>query len=77
VPAGTPVVVLLDKDVAQTVGRILVTELGVTRPLVCLDNLALDELDFVDVGRQLLPAGVYPVVVKSLLFAARSSVGAG
>lgn len=77
VPASTPVVVLLDNDVAQTVGRILVTELGVARPLVCLDNLALGELDFVDVGQQLLPAGVYPVVVKSLLFAARSSVGVG
>lgn len=74
VPAGTPVIVLLDKDVAQTVGRILAGELGVARPLVCLDNLALDELDFVDVGERLLPAGVYPVVVKSLLFSARSSV---
>jgi len=74
VPGGTPVIVLLDKDVAQTVGRILTAELGVARPLVCLDNLALDELDFVDVGEQLLPAGVYPVIVKSLLFSARSSV---
>lgn len=73
-PDGTPVIVLLDKDVAQTVGRILTTELGVARPLMCLDNLALDELDFVDVGEQLLPAGIYPVVVKSLLFSARSSV---
>lgn len=75
VPADTPVVVLLDKDVAQSVGRILTTELGVARPFVCLDSLALDELDFVDIGQQLLPAGVYPVVVKSLLFSARSSVG--
>jgi ethanolamine utilization protein EutA (predicted chaperonin) len=46
----------------------------VARPFVCLDNLALDELDFVDIGQQLLPAGVYPVVVKSLLFSVRSSV---
>jgi ethanolamine utilization protein EutA len=75
VPAGTPVVLLFDQDVARSVGRILTTELGVLRPLVCLDNLALDELDFVDIGQQLLPAGVYPVVVKSLLFSARSSVG--
>jgi ethanolamine utilization protein EutA len=71
-PDATPVVVLLDKDVARSVGRILHTELGVTRPVVSLDNLALDELDFVDVGAAIPPAGVYPVVVKSLLFTARS-----
>lgn len=72
-PEPTPVIVLLDKDVARSVGRILVTELGVSRPFVCLDNLALGELDFVDVGAAIRPAGVYPVVVKSLLFSARSA----
>jgi ethanolamine utilization protein EutA len=73
-PAGTSVVALFDKDVAQSIGRILFTELGVRRPVICLDTLALEELDFVDIGQQLLPAGVYPVVVKSLLFSPRASI---
>ncbi|GAA5199997.1 ethanolamine ammonia-lyase reactivating factor EutA [Rugosimonospora acidiphila] len=71
--AGAPVVVLTDKDVGRSIGRILFVELGVRRPIVCLDSLVLEELDFVDIGRQLLPAGVYPVVVKSLLFSPRVS----
>lgn len=76
-PPDTPIVVLFDKDVARSIGRILVTELRVRRPLVCLDNLALGDMDFVDVGQELLPAGVYPVVVKSLVFSPHRSVVAG
>jgi ethanolamine utilization protein EutA len=68
-PGGSPLVVLLDGDVGMAVGRILRTELGCPRPVVCLDGLALGDLDYVDLGEVLRPAGVVPVVVKSLLFA--------
>jgi ethanolamine utilization protein EutA (predicted chaperonin) len=40
----------------------------VTRPILCLDNLELRPFDFLDIGRPIWPAGVYPTVIKSLLF---------
>jgi hypothetical protein len=39
------------------------------RPLVVLDGIELDSLDYLGVGEYLDPPGVVPVVIKSLLFA--------
>jgi ethanolamine utilization protein EutA len=67
--AGQPVVVLLDGDVARTLGRLLVRELDVREPVVCLDGVRLEEFDYVDIGEVITPSDVVPLVIKSLLFA--------
>lgn len=72
-PAGQrhePLFLMIDGDVAASIGRILHDELGLEGALVCIDGIALRELDFVDVGERLDPPGVVPVVIKSLLFPA-------
>ncbi len=61
---------MIDGDVAASLGRILQDELGLVGALVSIDGIALRELDFVDVGEWLNPPGVVPVVIKSLLFPA-------
>ena len=61
---------MIDGDVAASLGRILHQELGLLGAVVCIDGIALRELDFVDVGEWLTPPGVVPVVIKSLLFPA-------
>jgi ethanolamine utilization protein EutA len=66
---GHPLVVLLDRDLAQSLGDVLTRELGVRGPVVCLDGLSLQEFDYVDIGEVIVPAGVVPLVIKSLLFA--------
>ena len=71
-PAGRrdePLFLMIDGDVAASLGRILHDELGLAGPVVCIDGLALRELDFVDVGEWLDPPGVVTVVIKSQLFA--------
>ncbi len=68
--AGQPVLVLLDGDVARSLARILVQELGVSEPVVCLDGVRLEEFDYVDIGELIKPSDVVPLVIKSLLFAA-------
>lgn len=62
------VVLAVDGDLGLSLGRILAEEVGLRAAVVALDELQLRELDFVDVGAVLHPAGVVPVVVKSLLF---------
>ena len=68
--AHRPLVVALDADVAHTLGQILVGELGASGPLIVVDGLDLRDLDYIDIGEVLRPAGVVPVVIKSLVFAA-------
>jgi ethanolamine utilization protein EutA len=65
---GAPLVIALDGDIARSLGGILAEEVGVRAPLVVVDGLDLVELDYVDIGEQLQPANVVPVVVKSLAF---------
>lgn len=59
---------LFDRDLAQSVGRILTDEIGMQRPLLVLDGLRFKDFEFVDLGRVRLPSRTVPVTVKSLLF---------
>jgi ethanolamine utilization protein EutA len=65
----SPVILITDADIGHTLGHILEDELNLARPLLCIDGIQLRELDYVDIGEVIRPAGVVPVVVKSLLFA--------
>lgn len=62
-----PLVAALGADVAHSVGRILTSELGVSGGVVVIDGVELADLDYVDIGGVLRPAGVLPVVVKTLV----------
>ncbi|MEO5845675.1 MAG: ethanolamine ammonia-lyase reactivating factor EutA [Caldimonas sp.] len=63
-----PLFLMIDGDVGALLGRILHDELHLDGAIVSIDGISLRELDFVDVGELLQPAGVVPVVIKSLLF---------
>jgi len=65
---GKAVYVLLDGDVAMTLGRLLRTELGVANDLLVVDGLSLRDFDYIDIGRVRLPSGTVPVTIKSLVF---------
>ncbi|HMF67958.1 MAG TPA: ethanolamine ammonia-lyase reactivating factor EutA, partial [Phyllobacterium sp.] len=70
-PAGQRqelLVLVIDGDVGQTIGRILEKELDLGSNLVSIDGVQLKDLDFVDLGEFIDPPGVIPVVIKSLLF---------
>lgn len=59
---------MIEGDVGRTLGRILDLELGFPAPLVSIDGVQLQDLDYVDIGAMIDPPGVVPVVIKSLLF---------
>ena len=70
-PAGQReelLVLVIDGDIGQTIGRILEKELDLGSNLVSIDGVQLKDLDFVDLGEFIDPPGVIPVVIKSLLF---------
>jgi ethanolamine utilization protein EutA len=65
---GRPVYLMLDGDVAMTVGRLLRDELGVSNPLLVVDGLSLRDFDYIDIGKVRHPSRTVPVTIKSLLF---------
>ena len=68
--------VLINGDIAMTIGRILTQEFHVDRPVIVLDGLNLQRFDFVDLGRVRQPSNTVPVTIKSLHFSSTSPVGA-
>lgn len=65
---GRPLYIILDRDVAQTLGTVLREELGVRSEVLVVDGIMLVDFDYVDLGRIRLPSYTLPVTVKSLLF---------
>ncbi|GHH83771.1 reactivating factor for ethanolamine ammonia lyase [Streptomyces sulfonofaciens] len=65
---GRPVYLMLDGDVAMTLGRLLRDELGVTGDLLVIDGLSLHDFDYIDIGRVRYPSNTVPVTIKSLVF---------
>ena len=63
-----PLFLMIEGDIGKTLGQILHHELDLPGPLVSIDGVSLQDLDYVDVGEMMSPPGVVPVVIKSLLF---------
>ena len=63
-----PIFLILDGDVAQTVGAILKEDFKLASEVLVLDGIALRDFDYIDLGRIRLPSNTVPVTIKSLVF---------
>ncbi len=63
-----PLFIMLDGDVAQTLGHILRDELHVESELLVIDGVVLWDFDYIDLGRIRVPSYTVPVTIKSLVF---------
>ncbi len=68
VRGSAPVYIVLDGDIARTLGRILREELHVRAPLLIVDGIVLSDFDYIDFGKVRLPSNTIPITIKSLLF---------
>ena len=60
--------IMLDGDVAQTLGAILREERDVTSEILVIDGVVLMDFDYIDLGRIRMPSNTVPVTIKSLVF---------
>lgn len=65
---GKPLYIMLDGDVAQTLGAILREDLGVQSEILSIDGVVLWDFDYIDLGRIRMPSNTVPVTIKSLIF---------
>src|SRR6266545_4778950 len=63
-----PLYLILDGDVAQTLGTLLRDELGVRSEILAIDGIMLWDFDYIDLGRIRMPSNTVPVTIKSLVF---------
>jgi ethanolamine utilization protein EutA len=63
-----PVYIMLDGDIAQTLGAILRDEMNVESEILVIDGVVLWDFDYIDLGRIRMPSQTVPVTVKSLVF---------
>jgi ethanolamine utilization protein EutA len=63
-----PIYLILDGDVAQTLGAILKEDWGLRSEVLVIDGVALRDFDYIDLGRIRVPSNTVPVTIKSLVF---------
>jgi ethanolamine utilization protein EutA len=63
-----PIYLILEGDVAQTVGAILKEDYALGSEVLVLDGIALRDFDYIDLGRIRMPSHTVPVTIKSLVF---------
>lgn len=68
IAAQRPLYLVLDGDLAQTLGGILSEEMAIKNDLLVIDGVVLWDFDYIDLGRIRLPSHTVPVTVKSLVF---------
>ena len=68
IETGAGLYIMIDGDIAQTLGGMLREELGLANDLLVLDGISLRDFDYIDLGKIRLPSFTVPVTVKSLLF---------
>jgi ethanolamine utilization protein EutA len=63
-----PVYLVLEGDVAQTLGAILREDWGLRSEVLVIDGVSLRDFDYIDLGRIRVPSNTVPVTIKSLVF---------
>jgi ethanolamine utilization protein EutA len=68
IAAGKPLFIVLDGDIAQSLGHILKDELDLPVGVLVIDGVVLWDFDYIDLGKIRLPSRTVPVTIKSLVF---------
>jgi ethanolamine utilization protein EutA len=67
---GVPIILIFEKDIACSVGNVIRRETSLKTNLLSLDELSLNDGDWIDISEPLVGCEVFPVTVKSLVFPA-------
>lgn len=67
ISAGKPLIIVLQQDIGKVLGqslRAIAQGIGI----ICIDQLLVQEGDYIDIGRSMAGGTVVPVIIKSLVF---------
>lgn len=70
---NNPIIVVVEIDMAKSLGITLKAKLKENYPLVCVDNVVVENGDYIDIGMPLGDGMVLPVMIKTLIFNEKSN----
>ena len=53
---------------AKALGQTIYSLLGYNRDVICIDNIKVENGDYIDIGKPLSSGRVVPVIIKTLVF---------
>lgn len=62
-----PIIMIVENDIAKALGQLMRVQMK-ERTVIVLDSIAVEDGDYVDMGRPVMDGLVIPVVVKTLVF---------
>ncbi len=68
IAASTPLYLIVEGDMALTLGALLRQDLHIASELLVIDGVVVRDFDYIDIGRLRLPSHTVPATIKSLLF---------
>ena len=68
IEAKKPIYIMLDGDIAQTLGAVLREDCKILSEILVIDGVMLMDFDYIDLGKVRIPSYTVPVTIKSLVF---------
>ncbi|MHA1464962.1 MAG: ethanolamine ammonia-lyase reactivating factor EutA [Candidatus Heimdallarchaeaceae archaeon] len=65
-----PIIMVFDRDIGNSVGNVMKRETSAKKNIISVDEIVIQEGDFIDIDQPKAGGQVVPVVVKSLVFSA-------
>ncbi len=66
--SNKPILLCFSDDIGNSVGNVIRRETSIINPILSIDELTLNEGDYVDVGEPIIENLIVPVIVKTLVF---------
>jgi len=65
---GRPLILIIEDDCGKVLGQCLEAKARNSLEVLCIDQIAVGECDYIDIGKPLMGGRVVPVVLKTLVF---------
>ncbi len=62
-----PLVIIVENDMAKALGQSICALLNYKKNIICIDNINVDNGDYIDIGKPIANGKVLPVVIKTLV----------
>lgn len=68
IESGVPVILIFEADIGMGIGRVITEELSADCKLISIDEIKVNNFNYIDIGEPKEQKSLIPVIIKSLVF---------